>query len=314
LPTLSRSPLRHDRTFAYDSHRWDGYEPRGDDIVIATYPKCGTTWTQRIVDMLVFQSAEPREVTRISPWLDSRLFTTVEEDLSLLAAQNHRRSIKSHMPLDLLPVYEEVKYIHVARDGRDACMSFHNHQMAINPAAIAQRIAILMQEGIDGPPPAPPPADLHDYYLQWIKDAEEDDLNRSYFAFERTYWSERRRPNLLMVHYNDLKSDLAGEMRRISDFLAIDTPPALLAELASAAEFEAMKRQGDQLMPGVSDLFEGGSQRFLHKGTNGRWREVLTDEDVARFETALHRALSPNCAAWVQTGRLAAGDPREAAD
>ena len=104
-----------------DSGRWADYAPRPDDIIVATYPKCGTTWTQRIVDLLIFQSPAPRQFSAASPWLDATFFGPIEADLALIEAQTHRRYVKSHMPLDAIPVYEGVKVIHTARDGRDAC-------------------------------------------------------------------------------------------------------------------------------------------------------------------------------------------------
>ena len=55
------------RTWILDSRRWEHYRPRPTDIVIATYPKCGTTWMQRVVGLLVFQTPEPRPIMEISP-------------------------------------------------------------------------------------------------------------------------------------------------------------------------------------------------------------------------------------------------------
>lgn len=192
MTDLSRPALRPSRTPVVDSARWNSFEPRANDIIIATYPKCGTTWTQRIVDMLVFQSAEPRNVDGASPWLDSRLFDPLETQLAVLERQKHRRFIKSHLPLYSLPVYEGVKYIHVARDGRDACMSFHNHIMAVTPAAMQRLFANAAADGMTGPPPAPPAQDLREYYLQWIAEAEGEvgGMNGdSFFDFENSYWA-----------------------------------------------------------------------------------------------------------------------------
>jgi aryl sulfotransferase len=139
-------------------------------------------------------------------------------------------------------------------------------------------------------------------------------IGDSFFDYENSYWAERARANLLMVHYNDLKADLAGEVARISRYLEIDTPAALLGEIAATASFETMKRQGDAIMGDLSQSFDGGSQRFLHKGVNGRWRDVLTAGDLARFDALVRRKFSPACAAWIEGGRLVAGDPRTAPD
>src|SRR5690349_16062238 len=91
------------RTFVRDSTRWDGFPLRADDIVISTPAKCGTTWMQMICALLVFQSAElPAPLSTISPWLD--MLTRPRDDVFAdLAAQTHRRFIKTHLPLDGLP-------------------------------------------------------------------------------------------------------------------------------------------------------------------------------------------------------------------
>jgi aryl sulfotransferase len=135
----------------------------------------------------------------------------------------------------------------------------------------------------------------------------------SFFDLEATYWRARRTENLLLVHYNDLKADLEGEMRRIAGFLAIEPPAALWPRLVEAATFEAMKRHGETFLVRARDIFEGGADRFFFKGTNGRWRNEMTGEDLALCEQAVSR-FTPGLAAWVEHGRLIAGDPRTAAD
>lgn len=316
MPELLRAPTREYRSVVMDSHRWDNFRPRAGDIVVATYPKCGTTWTQRIVDMLIHQSAAPRPIMETYPWLDATFFNPISVDLETLEAQTHRRAIKSHLPFDSLPVYDGVKYIHVARDGRDACFSFHNHMRGFTQEArerLGQAAAELF--GDEAPPPQPePPEDVVEFYRNWIAEAEGDvppgaPVEMPFFEYEMTYWRERRRPSLLLVHYNDLKADLANEIARISAFLEIDTPPAMLAEIASAAHFENMKAQGAALLPIVDVLFDHGHHRFLNKGTNGRWKDVLNDADLARFDRLSESKFSPSARAWIEGGRLAAGDP-----
>lgn len=324
MTTLERAPTREVRTPVIESERWAGFAIRPDDIVIATYPKCGTTWTQRIVDLLVFQDPAPRPIMDTAVWLDSRIFGSAEENLATLEAQKHRRFIKSHLPFDALPVYDTVKYIHVARDGRDAFMSWHNHVLGFTPDAKRRIGQIIMTDPKLAPmmasgPPLDPPEDPQVFFQGWIAEAEGEPrtgpgAGLSYFDFENTYWAERGRKNLLFVHYNDLQADLAGEMRRISEFLEIDTPPDRLAVLEKAARFDAMKANGEALLPHIAEHFDRGSERFLNKGTNGRWRDVLTTADLARYEAVFRRKVSPACADWLEHGRLGAGDPAAAAD
>jgi aryl sulfotransferase len=313
-----QAPTREYRTPTMDSGRWAGYAPRADDIIVATYPKCGTTWTQRIVDLLIFQSPEPRQFSAASPWLDATFFAPVEADIALIEAQTHRRYIKSHMPLDAIPVYEGVKVIHTARDGRDACTSMHNHMLGFVPMMGARIAANAVAQGAPPPMRLQTPEDPRDFFLQWMTTAEagaSDPVGElPYCEFEQTYWNRRREPWLLMVHFNDLKADLEGEMRRIAAFLEIEASEPLLAELAEAARFETMKRQGEEMMPQLRLAFDHGAERFLNKGVNGRWKDFLTDADLARYEALVQRRLSPALAAWLAGGRRAAGDPRESAD
>ncbi len=206
MPKLVRAPVRQVRSRVFDSARWQGYRARPDDIVIATYSKCGTTWMQCIVCMLVFKSAARRPVWDLSPWLDMRLFGPIEETLEQAEALTHRRFFKSHLPYDALPVYEGTKFIHVARDGRDAAMSLYNHFARFTPAARQ------MLDGVSlGDPKfaTPYPPVLHDpaaYFHDWIEDGgSQGDPGASFFHVENSYWSARHDPNMLLVHYNDLK-------------------------------------------------------------------------------------------------------------
>ena len=107
--TIIRPALRTYRTWTADSSRWDAYEPRPDDIIIATAPKCGTTWMQQIVSSLVFQDATPRALSVVSPWIDARHHGPAAAMHKAFAAQNHRRFPKTHLLADALPLYDEVR-------------------------------------------------------------------------------------------------------------------------------------------------------------------------------------------------------------
>lgn len=312
---LSRAPLRTVKDRVRDSAHWDRYRPRPGDIVVATAPKVGTTWTQRIVSMLIFQSATPMPIMTTHPWLDCRFQMPIDAMIPMLEAQTHRRAMKSHLPFDALPIYDEVKYIHTARGGLDACFSFHNHFLNFTPQAIGNIQRIAEQDGDAAGPPPPTPEDPREFFLSWIGllDHSAVPVASAFFDLERSYWSERRRENLLMVHYNDLKADLSGEMKRIAAFLEIETPAALWPELIEAATFEKMKNEGAALLPGIEMAIRGGHRTFLNKGINGRWREALAEDDVARYRERAEAELSPGLNDWLEHGRKG-GDPKTMKD
>jgi aryl sulfotransferase len=304
---LVRPATREYRSWVLDSRRWAEFRPRAGDIVVTTYPKCGTTWMQRIVNLLIFQTPEPRPVSKLSPWYDMRIRASPEELNAGLEAQTHRRAVKSHLPFDGLPIYDELRYIHVGRDGRDACLSFHNHATGFTGEMLRKLDSAGLNDPKIGVPYPRLPADPADYFHLWLTQsrlAGETDgyQSLSYFNFQKTYWEERRRHNLLMVHYNDLKRDLAGEMRRIARFLDIAVGEEAWPGLVEAASFDTMKRQGDELMPGVMGMFEGGRERFFHKGETGRWRGIFRAEDLALYEALVAERLLPDCARWLEQG------------
>lgn len=315
---LTHAPKKELRSWTTDSRRWAHYEPRAGDIVIATAPKCGTTWTQQIVSLLVFQSPEPREIQNTSPWIDFRL-PPIEAVTAAIAAQTHRRFLKTHLPFDAIPIYDEVRYIHVARDGRDAFMSWHNHASHYSPFAREQQSAAGMADETVARPLPVLPEKPADYFDIWMTEGPQARLLNDFpaswfFDLERSYWAQRKLPNVLMLHYADMKADLEGEMRRIAAFLDIEIAEDVWPGLVSAAGFDFMRKNGATLLPRAATSWDKGHERFINEGRNERWRAVLSADDVARYEARAVRELSPVLANWLAKGRLVAGDPREAAD
>jgi len=287
-----------------DSTRWQQFKVRDDDIVVATPYKSGTTWMQTIVLHLIFQDLQVREVHAFSPWLDRRLYP-LAPILDRLEAQTHRRCIKSHLPLDGLIYFPQAKYIVVGRDARDVFMSLWNHDSHFTPEYYE---TLNNTPGRVGDPLPPCPDNPRDYWHNWI--------TRGWFAWEsegyphwsnmrhiQTWWNYRHLPNILMVHYNDLLKDLPSEIQRIADYLSIELSSEMLASIANLVTFSRMKEDAEQILPGIEFSFIGGAQTFINKGTNGRWREVLTEDDLKLYEAAVARNLTPDCADRLEHGR-----------
>jgi aryl sulfotransferase len=313
LTMLVRPAEREYRTWVFDSRRWDHYRPRPGDIVISTYPKCGTTWTQRIVGLLIFQDPAPLPLWDISAWIDRRIPEPIEDVIRRIEAQTHRRFLKSHIPADGLPIHDDVRYIHVARDGRDACMSFHNHGTGFSAPILDLMDQAGMEDEMIGRPypriPADPAAHFHSWLTKAVIPGQSDGLPAmSFFEFERSWWELRERDNLLMVHYNDLMDDLPGEIARIAKFLDIDVPETLLPQFVEAAGFKAMRRDGSTLLAKAAMTFQEGSDRFFHKGSNRRWEGIYTQEDLDLYDSKT-TWLSPECRQWVRARSGGCPDP-----
>ncbi len=280
----------------FDSTVWNDFLFRDDDIVIATYAKSGTTWTQQIVGQLVFDGAENVNVSEISPWLDLRV-PSKEIKLAAVEAQTHRRFLKTHLPVDALVFSPNAKYIYVARDGRDVVWSMYNHHARANEAWYA---ALNNTPGLVGDPICPPPASIRQYYHDWL-----DRDGHPFWPFWEniaSWWAVRQLPNVLLVHFADLKADLVGQMRRIAAFLDIQVDEHRWPSLAEHCSFEYMKRNAAKAAPLGGVFWDGGAETFIHKGVNGRWRDVLTEQESAKYERIALEKLGPACANWLAGG------------
>jgi aryl sulfotransferase len=275
-----------------DGTRWAAYKHRPGDIFVCTPPKCGTTWMQTIVASLLWpEGTFPGLVTEIGPWFDGLIYD-FGQLFARLQAQTHRRYIKTHTPADGIPIFDTASYIVVARDGRDAFMSYANH-MAHMRADLRERLnAQAAAQGID--PLMEFHGDIHEFFDRWIAAG----LTMHHIA---TWWNLRNQPNVLLVHYNDLKADLDYEMSRVAAFLNIAVPSALWPEVVDRCTFDRM-RAGAEKVGNFDRTFEGGAQSFLFRGTNGRWQNVLSDSELQRYRQRVDELLSPEAAQWFEHG------------
>jgi aryl sulfotransferase len=310
MPERDPKPTRRYFTHFLDSSRWSSIRLRPGDIIVSTSPKSGTTWMQRIVSVLIHGEHLPGSLSEISPWIDLRASPVPIDALAAhLAAQTFRRSLKAHLPFDALPYDSEVKYICVGRDGRDVALSAHNHLMGFTNQAIEMANLPRGQfpdrfERVS--------ADIHAYikelltrgnpHLPW---ETEGYPNISHFYQIQSFWNFRDMPNVFMSHYADLKTDFANETRRIAKFLDIDTNDELVGLAERLCSFEAMKRDGAELMPMAVSILDGGAQRFFNKGVSGRWKDVFTADELELYHAAVRRSLTPDCARWLEHGRRA---------
>ena len=135
-----------------DSARWTGFPFRGGDIVISTRSKTGTTWCTMICALLIFQTPElPALLGRLSPWLD-HLIRPREDVVAMLEAQDHRRFIKTHTPLDGIPIDPRATYVVTGRHPLDAAVSLYYQGANIDRAKVR---ALTGAAGARGARPGP---------------------------------------------------------------------------------------------------------------------------------------------------------------
>ena len=295
------------RNHHLDSTRWDGFVPRDDDIVITTAYKAGTTWTQRIVAALVLGPG-PVDLSEASPWIDARFHGPVEPLIARLDSQEHRRFIKTHLAADGLPFFPQVKYLVVGRDTRDVFMSLWNHYSSYTDFTYS----LLNDDSRPGPefPRCPPtPRDLWPHWISegWFSWESDGWPYWSHHHHLSTWWAAREQPNILFVHYSDLLADTESEMSRIAAFLDIAIDDEALPSLLADVGIDAMRREAHRDDDRSSMFFQGGAASFFFKGTNGRWRDALNDDDLAMYEVAAAKLEIP-LRTWLEHGTHAVID------
>lgn len=287
---IDRPVQREYRSVVSDNRRWEQFTHRPGDIFVCTSPKCGTTWMQTIVAALLFPYGHPPgRVTELAPWIDARFFR-IEELVARLEAQTHRRSVKTHTPADGIPWWPDASYIVVVRDGLDACMSFMNHLSNMRPEVLMELAGTAEADGIKLGE-RPPLDDVHAFFASWLEPPG------VWFEHLNTFWAHRDEPNVLFVHFDDLKADLDAEIRRVATFVDLEVDASLWAQLVESCTFASMKQRNAEISD-FDRLFIGGADTFLYKGTNGRWRDVLTAAEVAAFDEQSAQRLPPDANAW----------------
>ena len=271
-----------------DTNRWENFKPRPDDIFICTPPKCGTTWTQAIVAMLVFGKVDHGvQPGNTSPWIDAD-FEPIEDYLSQIDEQTHRRFIKTHTPLDGIPYFPECTYIAVCRDPRDMFFSMLNHR----DNWVDKEVAFSVFPSGDNA------------FKDWVggkldnNNFDKQSLDGA-IHFVKTYWECREVSNVHLFHYSDMKNDLKYNISLMAKALSVEVDDALLDEMTEAATFESMKKKAEQFAPlSGSGLWEAES-RFFATGKNAQWKGKLTEEDLAAFDKEAGELMAPELLAWL---------------
>ncbi|HET6562573.1 MAG TPA: sulfotransferase domain-containing protein [Marmoricola sp.] len=292
-------PAHRYRSSDEDSGRWERFELRPDDIVISTRSKSGTTWMQMICALLVFRTPGlPAPLATLSPWLDW-LVVPEEEVFERLRAQEHRRFIKTHTPLDGVPIRSGVTYLVVARHPLDLAVSLYHQSANLDRERIAE---------LTGQPQGVRRArlPLEEWLASWASSSadprEELDSLPGVMHHLTDAWRRRDEENVLLVHYDDLRADLDGQMRWIADRLGIQVPESEWPPLVEAATFDAMRSRADDVAPDPSGILKSRAA-FFRGGVSGTGEALLAPEELDRYRDRVAELAPPDLVAWLHRHR-----------
>jgi len=280
---ISRQPVRENFR---DSSKWDHVKPRSDDIIIATCYKSGTTLTQQIVNLLLNGDKDFTAMRDLSPWVESGLHAPKPEAIEALASP---RFLKTHLHPQALPWHEQWKYIYLARDGRDVGMSLYNHSRTMEEELEAMGKAGTRDNG---------PTNFADFWDQWVETGKP---RWDFWENVDKWWQVRHQPNVLLIHYTDLVHNKPVEAERIARFLGCEWSSSICDRVCEHSSLEYMR---ELELVGKFGSANKNKQKtgLVHKGTNGRWKDLLTDRQLERYEEIVAQKLEAECAHWLRNG------------
>jgi aryl sulfotransferase len=283
LENTSRKVIQQ---FFLNSTHWDKVIPRQDDIIIASCYKAGTTLTQQIVNLLLNGNNNADSMRAMSPWMDSGRFIPDPEEIEALPSP---RFLKSHLPVDALPWHPEWKYIYLARDPRDVGLSLFNHCRLIEDELEGMGKGNSIDNG---------PADFLSFWDHWVETGKP---RWDFWENTDSWWKARHLPNVLLIHFADLTKNKAGEAERIAGFLGCPWNPSVQDRVLDYSSLDYMKSLESVGKFGSTDKAPNKAG-FIHKGTNGRWKDLLTEKQLERYQEIIAKKLEPDCIEWLVHG------------
>ena len=244
---------------AASAARADSYQPRPDDVFVATQMKCGTTWMEHIVYEVLHRGSGTLAATgtamyAIAPWLEGRKSVPLE-DGPLLGAERPSRIIKTHMPAHLCPSSPDARYIYVYRHPVScfaSCVDF----IATNVGSMAP---------------------LMPAYEEWF---QSPDLMwwGTWPSHVQGWWDRSRHDaNVLVVQFEEMTRDLAEVVRRVADLLGVAAlSDGELARVVEKCGFAYMQRHQTLFEMHPPHILQTNAKLFV-RGTADRHTDVPAD-------------------------------------
>ncbi|XP_013421060.1 sulfotransferase 1 family member D1-like [Lingula anatina] len=236
-------------------------EFRPDDILLCTYPKCGTQWLNGIVQMLKQNVSEHYDEVKYLEACDQDVINNMPSPRILI----------THMPKRFVPYdawKKNIKVIIVSRNPKDVAASFCAFKNACKLYEYSGTwdgfFPLFLEGKVAG-------SSWFEYTKEWFEAASG---NR----------------NCLFLTYEDMKKDLLSEIKKINRFLEYERTDQFLEEVAQQCTFATMKRAKDGIKR-IQDMFKPGTS-FFRKGEVADWKNWFTVAQNEQFDELYNREMA----------------------
>lgn len=259
-----------------------GFRAAKDDVVQVTYPKSGTHWVQYITQLVLDKSGPVKgygEFTRNCRGIE---YTDSSDWKSTLPM----RLFFTHQPLRREVMNEAAKYVYVARNPWDVCVSLYR---MITDVSLYQ-----FEDGT---------------FAEFFEPFIEGDLGYgSYFDHVAAGYALKDEPNVFFVTYEELKADTGSMVLKLAHFLgdsygrSLEEDEERLPNILEWSRPQHMRKtmvvdfkanetsQWDELFAEKKAKskqgYAGDKHRYavVKEARVGSWKEYFTPELLARFE------------------------------
>ncbi|XP_017561226.1 cytosolic sulfotransferase 3-like isoform X1 [Pygocentrus nattereri] len=263
----------------YFTDNWENvqkFQARPDDILIATYPKAGTTWVSYILDLLYFGNMEPERQTSVPiylrvPFLEMtipELPTGVELADKLPTTP---RLIKTHLPVQLVPKSfweQNCRVVYVARNAKDNVVSYYHFE----------RMNIIQPE----------PGDWNTYLQTFMSGKN---VFGPWYDHVCGFWEKKQTySNIHYMLFEDMVEDTGREVERLCSFLGLSTSAEERERITQGAHFDAMK-QNKMTNYSTLPIMDLKISPFMRKGKVGDWKNHFTVAQNEQFDEHYKRRM-----------------------
>ena len=255
-------PFNTDQFFSYENFISAlNYNAKDDDLFIVSFPKCGSTWTQYIVYLIINNCVpldKEHKMSEYIPFFEADGALAVEKLPS-------PRVIKTHLSYDMIPKNSNSKYIFIARNPKDCVVSFYYHTKGFKDA----------YNFTDG---------KFDDYFELFINGQVD--YGDYFQHLLSWLPHSSEQNILFLTYESMKRDSKSAIFSIANFIGkkyfdlLSENINILDNVLKYSDVESMKKEDNRWY--MSQRVE--NTKFVRKGIIGDWKNHLTEEQSKRID------------------------------
>ena len=247
----------------------ESHKSRPDDVYIATYQKCGTTWLQQILCLLYDfpQGEERKTIVEASPWIEH----LSQEQIDVAPSP---RVFKTHMRWKWVPKADGVKYIYCYRNPKDCAVSFFHHMSRVFNKA-------NQYEG-----------NLDDF-IRDVFIAENAAKNGRFFEHVAEWLEQKSNDSIYFLTYEDLSEDFEKAVTGIAKFLGLNISAEKMNSLKEKSSFEVMKKDDKTNFNWLNGISKDPNADFMRKGKVGDWKNHLSEEQSKKIEDMANEILIP---------------------